>query len=621
MIIPMQKLTFLVTAREYKPFVSFLRKVGVVHIQQTQSGATSEEFEAGQAMAKRYAEAIKILDVANGSHSAQQDVSRQALPAAQDLKKEGERILESIEQLQQQELKTLHSIESVEKTIDKLEPWGNFDSSRWEFLKAEGLQINCFSCPTKMVQAEWSDKYYATPINQRDGRTYFLTFSDAVPNIAAEHVELPEHSLHYYQDEKKGLKDRLEEIRQNLRQINGEKRHILEAAQVANKNEIALSNVQLQTTSLADDQVKMIVGWLPAAETAEITAQLDAQQIYYEVSEPQLEEDVPVQLKNNSFSKLFEPILRMYSLPNYHDVDILPHLAPFFLLFFGLCLGDAGYGLLVVIISLFVIRKPKLKSLGQLGLFLGGCAIFCGLLTGSFAGIDLSQQDWAFLAPVKGYFINDNHKIFGYSPMMVISVIIGLVQVLLGITLAACKAAKNHGWRYGIGKLSWVIALVTLTLTFGLPLCGVPLPKPLEYLAMGILAVSVIGIFFYNSPGKNIFVNFGGGLWNTYGMASGLLGDLLSYVRLYALGLTGGVLGGVFNSLAVLSSSSLPWYIAWLPFIVVLLFGHTLNFALCMISSFVHPMRLTFVEFFKNAEFEGGGKEYNPFHLETYKES
>jgi V/A-type H+-transporting ATPase subunit I len=300
--------------------------------------------------------------------------------------------------------------------------------------------------------------------------------------------------------------------------------------------------------------------------------------------------------------------------------DILPHLAPFFMLFFGLCLGDAGYGHAGCDHQPLVIRKPKLNHWANWDFFLGGCAISVAC-DWSFAGIDLSQQDWAFLAPVKGYFINDNHKIFGYSPMMVISVIIGLVQVLLGITLAACKAAKNHGWRYGIGKLSWVIALVTLTLTFGLPLCGVPLPKPLEYLAMGILAVSVIGIFFYNSPGKNIFVNFGGGLWNTYGMASGLLGDLLSYVRLYALGLTGGVLGGVFNSLAVLSSSSLPWYIAWLPFIVVLLFGHTLNFALCMISSFVHPMRLTFVEFFKNAEFEGGGKEYNPFHLETYKES
>jgi len=118
---------------------------------------------------------------------------------------------------------------------------------------------------------------------------------------------------------------------------------------------------------------------------------------------------------------------------------------------------------------------------------------------------------------------------------------------------------------------------------------------------------------FYNNPDKNIFINFGGGLWSIYGMATGLLGDLLSYIRLFALGLTGGVLGGVFNQLAIELTSSLPWLIRWLPMLLILLLGHGINFGLCMISSFVHPMRLTFVEFFKNADFEGGGKAFTPF--------
>jgi V/A-type H+-transporting ATPase subunit I len=102
-------------------------------------------------------------------------------------------------------------------------------------------------------------------------------------------------------------------------------------------------------------------------------------------------------------------------------------------------------------------------------------------------------------------------------------------------------------------------------------------------------------------------------------MSTGLLGDLLSYIRLFALGLTGGVLGSVFNSLATDMTESMPAYIRWLPMILILLFGHGINFALCIISSFVHPMRLTFVEYFKNAEFEGGGKEYTPFKMKKYK--
>ena len=136
---------------------------------------------------------------------------------------------------------------------------------------------------------------------------------------------------------------------------------------------------------------------------------------------------------------------------------------------------------------------------------------------------------------------------------------------------------------------------------------------------LALIGLSLIGIFLYNNPSayKNPItgplLNIGGGVWATYGMATGLLGDLLSYIRLFALGLTGGVLGGVFNSLALDLTSSMSWYIRWLPMVLILLAGHGITFALSMISAFVHPMRLTFVEFFKNANFEGGGKEYTPF--------
>jgi V/A-type H+-transporting ATPase subunit I len=110
-----------------------------------------------------------------------------------------------------------------------------------------------------------------------------------------------------------------------------------------------------------------------------------------------------------------------------------------------------------------------------------------------------------------------------------------------------------------------------------------------------------------------VLSNIGGGVWETYGMATGLLGDLLSYIRLFALGLTGGVLGGVFNSLALDMTASLPMWLRIIAMVLILLFGHGITFALSMISAFVHPMRLTFVEFFKNADFAGGGKEYDPF--------
>jgi hypothetical protein len=122
--------------------------------------------------------------------------------------------------------------------------------------------------------------------------------------------------------------------------------------------------------------------------------------------------------------------------------------------------------------------------------------------------------------------------------------------------------------------------------------------------------------YLYNSPDKNIFVNIGLGLWDSYNMATGLLGDILSYVRLFALGLSGGILASVFNSLAVGMS---PDNVIAGPIVMVLIFviGHAINIFMNVLGAMVHPMRLTFVEFFKNAGYEGGGKEYeqHPFRF------
>ena len=115
----------------------------------------------------------------------------------------------------------------------------------------------------------------------------------------------------------------------------------------------------------------------------------------------------------------------------------------------------------------------------------------------------------------------------------------------------------------------------------------------------------------FNTPGRNPLLNIGAGLWDTYGMVTGLMGDVLSYIRLYALGLAGGMLGGAFNDLAVMTLGENPTW-QWLPFILIALLGHTLNFAMSCLGAFVHPLRLTFVEYFKNSGYEGKGTEYRP---------
>ena len=624
MIEKMKKFTFLVTDKEYEGFISSLRQQGVVHVQQLQQGASSQELQQALDLESRYVAALRVLDSAAKTYQVAPHAP--ALGQASDSLE----VLTRIENIQAEEQTLMHERDAIEKDIRVLEPWGNFDMKALQRLaQASGLTVGFFRCSSKFFRQEWADHYFAIPVNEMSKSTYFLTFSEEKPDIEAEQIFLPQESLQEKRAQLDSVLQKLDLIHGELLYIEKQLRSVLLDGQSQTRDSIQLERVHLSDERVAGDSLRLLVGWVRADRTEELTTVLDADHIFYEMEDPAFEDDVPVQITNGRFTSLFEPLLRMYSLPNYHDLDPSFYFAPFFMLFFGLCLGDGGYGLLVLFGGLAVAKfcKGDVCNYGRLMAWLGMMTVICGLLMGTFFGIDLSQQDWAFLAPVKPYFLNDNGvgPIFGYSPMMVLSVIIGLIQVLLGMILKGCKAVKNYGFAYGIGTFCWVAAIILAVILYGLPVCGVQLPQAVQYILMVLIGISALGIFFYNSPGSyrrpllGLLGNIGGGVWASYGMATGLLGDLLSYIRLFALGLTGGVLGGVFNSLAIDMTSSLPVMVRWIPMILILLAGHGITFALSMISAFVHPMRLTFVEFFKNADFEGGGKEYSPFRKEYNK--
>jgi len=618
MIQKMKKLTFLVTNKEYDTFINGLREQGVVHVQQLRQGATSPQLQAAIDLKNRYQQDIAFLEYAKGTWGKDAGAVPE-ITEETSAPESPETIMDQVEELQEQEVAIRHEIDETEKNVARLEPWGQFDWQAFQRIEeATGLHPYFYSCPTKMYQKGWDDTLLALPVNEVQKRTYFLIFSDSKPDIKAEELELPSGNLDGYRQQLNDARKRLDECRARLCEMNSLCLPALQAGLKETLSEIQLQEVELSDESLAEGAVRLMVGWIPQDNAEQLVQWLDAKHIFYELEDPAFEDEVPVQLKNNSYSRLFEPILKMYSLPSYHDIDPSNFFAPFFMLFFGLCMGDGGYGLIILLVGLWITFRgsESIRNYGKLACWLGLMTVICGVATGTVFGINLTEQDWAFLAPVKKYFLSDNGcgPIFGYSPMMVLSVIIGLIQVLLGMVLKGCKAWKNYGFGYAIGTFSWVVVLLS-----AIALLAVPDGSPLRYVLYGLIALGAVGIFLYNNPSayKNPILgplmNIGSGLWGTYSMATGLLGDLLSYIRLFALGLTGGILGFVFNSLALDLTKEMPWTIRWLPLCIILLFGHGLTFALSMISAFVHPMRLTFVEFFKNADFSGGGKAYVPF--------
>jgi V/A-type H+-transporting ATPase subunit I len=192
-----------------------------------------------------------------------------------------------------------------------------------------------------------------------------------------------------------------------------------------------------------------------------------------------------------------------------------------------------------------------------------------------------------------------------------------MFHICFAMTVKSIGATVRYGFKNALSEWGWLLlvggSVVVATLTY----LGVMDMEMSKMVFIGIGGVSAIGIYLLNNLRRNIFVNIGAGLWDTYNMATGLMGDLLSYLRLYALGLAGGMLGGVFNDLGMQLRNSIGDVLfgipGWIAFALIFVAGHGLNIALSCLSGYVHSIRLTFVEYFKNSGYDGKGMEYKPF--------
>jgi len=226
-----------------------------------------------------------------------------------------------------------------------------------------------------------------------------------------------------------------------------------------------------------------------------------------------------------------------------------------------------------------------------------------GGLTGTFFGTKLT--DFQLFESFKTMTLNDQQ-------MFKLALAIGVVQVVFGMIIRAVNIVRQNGWQYSLSTTAWIIVIIS-TIAFAaidhLTTTSHCLLSTWHWVILGICSIA---IFIINDLKRNIFINIGAGIWDAYNMVTGFAGDVLSYIRLFALGMSGAILGMVFNQLAIKMSPDII-VIHEIVMILILLFGHTLNIFMSILGSFVHPMRLTFVEFYKNAGFLGGGKAYSPF--------
>lgn len=603
MVARMKKFTFLIYHKEYETFLEDLRDLGLVHVVENKvNQEENENLELFNSQFKQLSEAKKTLE-------KRIDKKNPVALNPADAKR-GWEVPTEIEKIQNERTLLSQQLQVSTKERDALLPWGNFDPEVLSKLENAGYYIQFFVINDNAYKPEWEELYNAIIVNQQGSKKYFVTISKN-PNVGSEigldPIKIPEVSQEQLTalitdlQQKIELKD--EELTALIADIPS-----LDAALKEIQLDIDYTKVTVSADPVAEDKVMLLQGYAPEENQREIEQYLESKNAYFEIADPAPEDDVPIRFKNNKFTKLFEPIAEMYMLPKYNELDLTPYFAPFYMIFFGLSLGDIGYGLFLFLVATIykIIKKgaigKTMRGVLTLVQILGVSAFFTGFLTGGFFGYQIYDLGLPFFQKIGERVFFDNNQMF------ILSLILGVIQILFGMVLKAVNRAKQFGFMYSLATIGWIILLMSFGVAYLFP-SVMPMLGTIHLIVMGVAAIL---IFFFNSPGKNPFFNLGLGLWDSYNMATGLLGDVLSYVRLFALGLSGGILASVFNSLAAGMKPDNA-VLGPIVFVLIFLIGHGLTIFMNTLGAIVHPMRLTFVEFYKNSEFTGGGKKYNPF--------
>lgn len=603
MISPMTKYSFILLSGQTEEFLSKIQDLGVIDITRSVK-PVDEKSEALLSEADTVKKALAVLNSCDAEPEKgfrfDGDPVEAALKAQADV----------------EELK--NELSSAKKELSARKPWGQFSTEAIGRLESQGLKIRFYSCQKKKFDPAWTEIQPLQVVSETDTTVFFVTVAPvseeysfpiepmAAPEGSVNEMELTIKDLETKLSERKKLLGNLKDCIGELKQRYNEKLGALDLYLAESATEMA-----------ADSHLAVVTGFAPTEDDKRLCDAFDALGIYY-IHEPATKEDnPPIKLHNNWFAKNFEVLTGMYGMPVYDEFDPTPVLGPFFMLFFAMCMGDAGYGIVLMLIALFMKLKMQGTSLGKMYRligFLGGMTFFVGLFLGTFFGMSILEAswtpEWLKALCVDGWF--PEGKIAGFPVQMVLAVAIGVLHICLAMIIKTVNYTKRFGFSKTVSTWGWTTLIVGGIIVIALGMTEVLSEVAFKWVIIALAAVSSLAIFVFNTPGRNPLVNIGSGLWDTYNMVTGLMGDVLSYIRLYALGLAGGMLGNAFNIMGTMILDIPVPGVNWVFCIVILIFGHVLNLAMSCLGAFVHPLRLTFVEYFKNSGYEGAGLKYNP---------
>jgi V/A-type H+-transporting ATPase subunit I len=523
--------------------------------------------------------------------------------------------------------------------IESLRPWEGLDLPlETEGTERSALVLGSFSnrIPLAEVEsalAEAAEEAELFPVSQDKSQRYVLLLA------AKEQLPAAQESLRSFGFSAASLSGSTGTAREGiaaaekaLQELAAEKETLSGeiAAQAPHRDELKLAfdrvSTQIAMAEAEDrlygtDATVVLEGWVPAEQEEKLTKLLERFECAWETRDPAEDEyaDVPVKLKNNKFSNALNMVTNMYSLPAYGTVDPNPLMAPFFILFYGLMMADMGYGIIMIAAALVAMKKIKPRggtlAFCQLLLYGGISTFIMGALTGGLFGdapaiiAGMFGSTWKGLPALFSPVTDSQTVLYG-------AMVLGVIHLNVGMIVSFVEKKRAGNLLDGVfeeGPL-WVILLGGILLA--LDLLGVVKSSALHTAGLVILIVGAVMLLYGAGRHAKGFGKVTAAFGIIYNTLTGWFGDILSYSRIMALMLAGGVVAQVFNKIAAMPSEGGVTVFSGIIFLVIFLIGHVLNFGLNLLGCFVHDLRLQCLEFFGKF-YQDGGKPFEPLEIRS----
>lgn len=602
----MKKLTLLLFHQEKDQVLTKLQDLGVVHLE----AEIPEGHQGIDTLLEKQGDMQKALAVLKAATVESSAVEKK--------EKDAEALLKQVLELNEQTEQLEHRLEVLRKEEEALAVWGDFSWEKIQRLEKIGIQTSFYTAGKREFENFDFGQHVAEIISQTKTQAYFVVFSrNGTGDLPFELILLPETTLSEIAEHRKKAVEELEALKQQISVLAAQrpllKKHLLK---LNDQLERMVADTSLE--SMAEGKILRINGWFPASIENKVTGFLNDEKVAYEVNLPGRDDKIPVILRNREYPKVFESITKIFQLPDYYEFDLTPMIAVFYPLFFAYCLGDSGYGLIFVIVAgigYFTFMR-EMRNIALLGLILGIVTMLMGIVnSGVIFGMKiLDLKELTFFAFLSDFvYLTDDEEIF--NPFNV-ALMVGLVQIFTGVIIFTWKRWVYDGFiysLYGFGKFFLMFGTIVIFLG---AMQEVAFFVPFTTAGGTMMIMGVLMVLAFHDPDQPFVSRVGGGVLPLYFILTGLMGDSLSYIRLFALGVASSILGLVVNQIGMqmMDGAGIAGTIGAVLFLIA---GHGLNLALASLGAFVHPLRLTFVEFYNNAGFKGGGIPYKPFRKEA----